>query len=441
MKVRSDLTPARNGGRAVQKFTYTVAREPIDALGFDVPARLTDKGNLAMEFAGKPVPWVVVDEDVGGGRKPSRIRVNLPSAQLGTFEIDARYLLPEEQLLPQASVALKVPLLAPAEGELVENELSLSPEPGLTVQHVDPVFARSGVASPATSGAPAVFTARSAPAEITVGVRWDEPKPPSDVVVERLWIQSIDVGPVRQERAVFRLSTAAAGLELRLPPGAAGVSAELDGKPWEAAEPSADGVQLVRLPPSVGLREYVLDLRYRLPRGDQLGAVALATPSLNHVRELRYVYRQVVLPTDACVLKASADYIPEFAWSWRDLFLVRRPLLMQADLETWSGARHDTPIPERANLYLYSSFGAVPTLELQTAERTTVVLASAGGILVYCLALLYLAPLRRPCVVLVVACAVRSRSVSCIPTSLRWLSKPRCSGWCCRSSPWCSIAT
>jgi hypothetical protein len=411
VKCRTQLSPARDGGSAVQKFEYTVAREPIDALSFDVPARLTDKGNLSLELAGKPVPWVVVEEDVGGGGKPSRIRVNLPAAQVGEFELEARYELPEEQLPPQASVALKLPLLAPAEGELVENRLSISPATGITVQHVDPVFAKSSTAVTAGGDAQAIYSARTAPAELTVGVRWDEPVPPKDVVVERLWIQSIDVGPVRQERAVFRLSTAAAALELRLPPGSAGLSAELDGQAWEIAEPAADGSQQVRLPPSTGEREYVLDLRYRTARGDVRGELALPTPTLAHLRELRYVYRQVVLPTDAYVLTASADYIPEFAWSWRDLFLVRRPLLQQADLETWSGARHDTPIPDRANQYLYSGFGAAPSLELKTAHRTTVVLAAAGGILLYCLALLYLAPLRRPALVLVVACAALTLGV------------------------------
>ena len=406
VKCRTELQPARDGGTARQQFTYVVAREPVDALSFDVPARLTDKGNLEIDFAGKPVPWVVVDEDVGDGRKPSRIRVNLPAAQLGTFEVSARYPLPEEPFVPQASVALKVPLLAPADGELIENELRLAGAPGLTVQHVDPAWTKRDAPPPAAGAAPVmVYSARTAPAETTLGVRWDDPTPPRDVVVERLWIQSIDIGPMRQERAVFRLTTAASTLELNLPAGSTVVAAELDGAPWAVPDAGADGLYVLRLSPATGLRDYVLDLRYRTPRSGNGGGTSLPTPTLGHLRELRYVYRQVVLPGDACLLHASDEYVPEFAWSWRDFFLVRRPLLAQADLETWSGARHDTPVPERANIYLYSGFGSAPTLELATAERTTVVLLAAGGVLLYCLALLYLAPLRRPALVLVVACA------------------------------------
>ena len=152
------------------------------------------------------------------------------------------------------------------------------------------------------------------------------------------------------------------------------------------------------------------------------------------------MYRQVVLPGDACLLSASDEYVPEFAWSWRDFFLVRRPLLAQADLETWSGARHDTPVPERANIYLYSGFGSAPTLELTTAERTTVVLLAAGGVLLYCLALLYLAPMSRPALVLVVACAALTLGSALIPMRRRSPCKPRCSAWCFRSRPCCSIA-
>ena len=60
-------------------------------------------------------------------------------------------------------------------------------------------------------------------------------------------------------------------------------------------------------------------------------------------------------------------------------------------------------VPERANIYLYSGFGDAPPIEITSVRRTTVVLSASGVVLVFCLGLLYLEPLRRPALMIVAA--------------------------------------
>jgi len=439
--VRSDarLVLTRQGGEVRQTFRYRVAREPLDAIEFDVPVRLTDKGRLVLKLGAEPISWVVVDEDAGNPQKAARIRMQLPAPRIDSFDVTATYPIPEEQAVSQASIALKVPLLAPVDGELEENVLRIADVAGLTVQHFDETWRKTG--SDAENADPSrELTLRSDTArpETVLGIRWDDPTPVNDAIVERLWIQTIVMGAVRQERAVFRFASAAPTIELRLPAGATGATASVNGTIADFAEPISQRTLVLRLPanaPTIDSEEqnqpvpnqttlkaagprgataaaaarqrrYVLDLRYRVTATDAGPAVAFDAPTIEHAAAIRSVYRQVALVADQYLIDASTDYVPEFSWNWDGIFLVRRAPLTQTDLENWVGARHETPLPERANVYLFSSFGAAPELEARTVRRTTIVLGASGFVLVYCLCLLYVAKLRHPALLILLAIGV-----------------------------------
>ncbi|MCE9607173.1 MAG: hypothetical protein K8U03_19990 [Planctomycetia bacterium] len=408
VRANSQLTLSREGGQARQTFTYIVTRERLDALEFDVPIRLTDKGRLELKLAGEPISWVVVEEDAGNPNKPARIRVHLPTARLGTFDITASYPIPEEQAVAQASVALRIPLLAPVDGELDENELRIVEVPGLTIQHFDETWRKAPDKQDTTTGARRELVLRSAAAgpETMLGVRWDDPAPTNDALVERLWIQTIMMGSVRQERAVFRFTSSAPTVELRLPAGATGATATVNGSIADFAEPISQRSLVLRLPANAREREFVLDLRYRVVATELGPWATFDPPTIEHVAAVRNVYRQVALVADQYLLDASDAYVPEYTWTWDGIFLVRRPPLSQADLENWCGARHETPLPERANVYLFSSFGAAPEFSATTVRRTVIVLGASGIVLVYCLCLLYFTWLRHPALLILLAIGV-----------------------------------
>lgn len=438
--VRSDarLVLSRQGGQVRQTFRYRVAREPLDAIEFDVPIRLTDKGRLELKLGNEPISWVVVDEDAAHPEKPSRIRMQLPAPRIDSFDVTATYQIPEEQPVSQASIALKVPLLAPVDGELEENVLRIADVPGLTVQHFDETWRKTGgEAEAADPHRELTLRSDTARPETMLGIRWDDPTPVNDAIVERLWIQTITMGAVRQERSVFRFASAAPTIELRLPAGATGATATVNGTIADFAEPISQRTLVLRLPanaPTIDTEEpnpvapaptatksstprtaaaaaakqrrYVLDLRYRVTATDAGPAVSFDAPTIEHAAAIRSVYRQVALVADQYLLDASNDYVPEFSWNWDGIFLVRRAPLSQADLENWVGARHETPLPERANVYLFSSFGAAPELEARTVRRTVIVLGASGFVLAYCLCLLYVAKLRHPALLILLAVGV-----------------------------------
>ena len=97
-----------------------------------------------LKLGSEPISWGVVDEDAAHPEKPSRIRMHLPSPRIDSFDVTATYQMPEEQAVSQASIALKVPLLAPVDGELEENVLRIADVVGLTVQHFDETWRKLG---------------------------------------------------------------------------------------------------------------------------------------------------------------------------------------------------------------------------------------------------------------------------------------------------------
>jgi hypothetical protein len=384
-----------DGGDVSQKFSFVVAREPIDGFDFEVPSELIETpGRLEMTIDGKPAQWVVVDEAPEGANHGSRIRVELPTAKLGPVEVAAAFALAKETPVADASAAVRVPLVVPADGSQNANEVRIEAAEGVAVQHVDEPW----VVDPQKTQTWRSTVGRS---EIVVGVRWETPEPVDDTIVERMWMQSVAGIHARQERAVFRLTTGLPSLRVLLPPGSSGASVLVNGV---RVEPDAErGPAALEFPlrlPKSDSRTFVVDVRYRAAGGEDSVVVA---PRLDRSPPVRHAFYQLTYAGDLCLWRYSAGFLPEFEWSWYGLALARRPLLSQSQLEDWVGATHESPIAERANVYLFSTFGEQTPLEVRLVKRTTLVLTASGCVLVFCWALLYLPALRRPLVLIPIA--------------------------------------
>ena len=118
------------------------------------------------------------------------------------------------------------------------------------------------------------------------------------------------------------------------------------------------------------------------------------------------MYWQLVLPTDEHLVANPAGFTGEFRWGWQGYFWGRQPLLDQAQLESWVGAAPRDPLPERANLYLFSTLGNVEQAEVHTAGRAWIVLWASGAALVAGLLLIYVPASRHPATLLVVGIAL-----------------------------------
>jgi hypothetical protein len=377
-------------GSVEQRFQYTVAREPLDAVEFDVPPQLTDGGRLELRLDADPLPWVVVDDSPEGSAKPARIRVHLPQARLGSFELTAGFSLPLTRPETPVSVPVTVPLLVPLDGETDENDIRLVTSDLVTLRHVDEAW--TPVEPNASAETNAVTHRATSPRhEILLGLQWEEAKPLHDLHVERTWIQTVWLGGDRLERVALRLSTAAANATLRLPRGATQLEVHLDGRRLEDVA-SQDDLLALHLP-HVSDDVHVIDLRYRVEA--EGGDASLVASTVEHASSYGQVYRQFVFAPDLWMWGAPAEWIAEYDWVRAGPFWTKQPRLSTAQLEDWIGTRHDSPLPERANVYLYSDFGATGSWTPRIVRRSTVVLIASALVLAAAIALIYLPSLRR----------------------------------------------
>lgn len=393
VRVRSKAEAELNAaGGVVQQLNYVVAREPIDALEFDVPARLAEDEKLQLRTGDDVLPWVVIDEGNEEARKPTRIRVNLPQARIGTFDLTASFPLPLERPALPASTAVTVPLLIPLDGELADNELRLTPDADVVVQHVDEAWSPTTTGEGSAKNRTTTYRAVAPCSEVAVGVRWEPSARARELYVDRTWIQSVWLGPTRWERAVFRFVTINPTVALRLPPQASSLVAFIDGKRAESADRTLRGGAVFDLAAN-GNGEHVIDVRYQVANGSPNEFPA---PTLAEATAYGQTYRQIVYPSDTVLWRSSPGYASEYDWRRRGAFWIRTPRLEQADLERWCGAAAEPLIPDEANTYLFSAVGEPPALELKTIRRSTLVFAASAAVLAAALALLYLPILRRP---------------------------------------------
>jgi hypothetical protein len=115
---------------------------------------------------------------------------------------------------------------------------------------------------------------------------------------------------------------------------------------------------------------------------------------------VRREYWQLVLPANEHLIGDPSGFSGESTWGWQGYFWGRQPVLDQTQLESWVGVAPRTPLPERANQYLFSTFGTVSQAELRTAGRTWIVLWASGIALLAGLLLIHIPAVRHPAVLL-----------------------------------------
>jgi hypothetical protein len=170
----------------------------------------------------------------------------------------------------------------------------------------------------------------------------------------------------------------------------------LDGQRVAVAPANAENIVVVRLAPASG-RQHILELRYQFDdRSNRLSTIEADLPRFNSNVWVRRMYWQLVLPQDQHLLSAAAELTPEFTWVWSGLFWTRQAPLDQAELEEWSSAARETPLPEKTNRYLFSVAGNPARITVRTAERGQIVLLASLGALIVGLLLIYVPAARRP---------------------------------------------
>jgi hypothetical protein len=405
--VGSEVLLAETAATVEQKFSYSIANEPVEQLTVSVPRELAMKRIQVRIDGGKPVSATVTPRDPVGDPAAATLsaKIVLPEPRIGDCELTLRYSVP---LAGDATKTIDLPLVMPQDGELLTNNLALVADKNSHVSPCKGDWVVSDRDSLDLDGQSRLsLTASKRANSVALDFRRAATSQPESTTVDRAWIQSWLTSSERQDRAVFRFTTARKEFEVVLPPDAAAAEAAvmLNGR---LVEPRTLADNRLSIPLRGGRAEqpFVVELRYhftaaRPPRG----AVRVEFPRLVPEAWIERLYWQVILPSSEHLIATPAGFNGEFTWQW-DGFWGRTPLLDQEQLEEWAKATPRDALPEHANVYLFSSLGKVEGAELQTAGRTWIVLCASGAALVAGLLLIYVPVSRHPATLLAIAMAL-----------------------------------
>jgi len=235
-------------------------------------------------------------------------------------------------------------------------------------------------------------------------------------VLRKMWIQTWLSGLVRHERAVFRFTSEADQLRVKLPggPRTGGVQAAVNGQTVEAVL-RPPYTALVPLPTPTRGREIVLELWYAIDEASAAGGWGrpqLYPPVLEAASAPQRLDWQVCLPGDEYLLIPPSAYASEMQWRGDKWPAWTQPARNQEQLEAWIGASRQDPLPHGVNEYLFSSLGSTPGLAFALAGRRLIVAFGAGAALLLGLGLLHVRALRRREALLAVAIALAAVAIA-----------------------------
>lgn len=412
-RVMSRVKLSGTAAKVDQTLSYTIANEPAEALVLEAPAELVQAEPIVVKLAGQPLKVERIDEDPSETGMGVRLRVRLPEPRLGECELTTSYEWPGDgsgELPSLATARVEIPLVMPGDRECSSNEAMVTTAAGLHAEPLGKLWVQVDEAKAAFRAAnertraeretTMRLTAAGACPQLTMAVRLDEEPLIGAFVVERALLTSRFSAHVRQDRGVYRFSTAARRIALRLPEGATGARYWLKtdaGPRREITREVSDrnGERIINLAPASW---YVLDLSYDVPRPSlHSGRQAIELPRLVGQVSLRRGYWQVTLPPDEFLLAGPADWTPEFVWQRRFLAWFRRPLVESLDLNRWVGAPGDDVSELSAgDRYLFSTIEPRVAFDVWTMRRSLLVLTASGLVLALGLVWLYWPAARRP---------------------------------------------
>ncbi len=405
-----------------QRFDYRIRYEPLDRITLDVPQSLLDDPTLQFTVAGETVE----PREVGEPPSIDRRTIELPlKPTTGPVRVEVHSRRPMPVPASSSSSALDIPLVAPQGARITRNEATVEGESGVHIeQREGPWSVLDSPPHPSAGAQTSLrFTAAEATPEIRLAVGLDPQHASRTTVVDRAWIQTWVTDSVRQDRAVYDLTSDDEQIHLSLPEGISGDEIEviLDGHSILPIVRTANSLN-IPLGSDPSRHEHLLQLRYQFDSTlSKSGWLSCGVPGFDRAVRIQRTYWQLILPADVMLVAGAGNLTPEFDWEWTHggLGFERIPFKEQRQLEQWVGlgAGHSksadsaaTPrsasedVPQRTNRYLFSTVGATVDFEVAIARRWLVVLLASFACLLVALAVLYVPALRRPRVLVAGGC-------------------------------------
>ena len=420
--------------RVDQVLIYQVNYEPVSQVAIEIPQLQGSQGDFQvwlLDDLEKPVPeteqatgnrqllsWKL-EETIGSEESPDTvagqsrnvISVALPKQQIGSFRLALRYPYDLGALENEKSRLVQVPLVVTRQVDGVTFEGHFLEVSSTTDLDVEPV-GETWLGSPRLVDTENQFvrlevsTANRAH-HLPMSVLLRKRSPQSLIVVQQAWLQTYLTASGQRHRAVFRLTTNEARVQLSFPrstslkPG--DIQAAINHQPVlleEIAVSAAGDLSLTLGQPS-GQKDYVLELWYwSHGQYSGIGQLAVKMPRIKNVRRMERFFWQLITPSNEHLVDVPAVMTAEQEWTWKKGSWGRQPNLSQQDLEQWIGATVQDPVPASSNRYLYTSIGPVVDLEVRMLGRATILMVSSGATLLIGLLLIYLPGFRHPVLLL-----------------------------------------
>ncbi len=408
--------------RATQDAAYRVQYQPLEELTFELPDGWSIAGDqfeiVPATPGSEPIVVAAVTEPASHGR-PTRIaRATLAQPRLGQFHVRATYEITESAWLlsvEEHSMALPRPVGARITGHRVEVSAASNMSVSLDAVANSTWLPLGG----SNRKSRLVVLSGGPPSDLPLVVEPIARDRPQAATVERVWLQTWQVGDTIQDRAAIKFRTTGADVTVELPPLSTTRDVEVlfDGE-LASTSTRQDGRLIVELSKSrsaseVAASSHTLELRYRRPA--PVGLVtrhALTPPQLVGGSTLSEVYWQVVLPGDRHIIQTPDQLLPLDPRQWLEAFSGRRASKSQAELEAWVGATNQLGPSSAQSSFLFSGLAPVASIELLTAPRWLIVLVASGVILAVVSLWMYVPVVRRGWIAILFAVLVAGLAIA-----------------------------
>jgi len=422
----------QTGDPVRQTLDYTVEYESVTRLILAVPVELDNQADLRVLFESRELKWNdATGNDLidGTGRDASQNPVvlkllRLPDACIGSFQLTLDFKLKnqirddlgKEQRL--RTFPVRIPVVLRHDGQLIRETVHIRYPRGLQVNHTEDETGWKKMEPPGASLPPSqsesVYQTEQADSLLLLGVILKNAEL-FGTTIENGWIRHWLQDSGRTDCACYRVSTDRSHLTMILPDlvRTDNISVKVDGRnvtaerngqnarelripfppPSPGTTPSA-AMPPLDLPDNESLR--TLEIRYEVPMNTSLNRLTLDMPTFPPEVVVRPVYCQVILPNTRHLLSCNAEWMPLFRWRFGGGFLSRKSEWTQQELENRVGTSRTEPISPTLNTYLFIAFHPESKVQLNLADRSTLVLVSSGLILLFGLILIYFPRLRYP---------------------------------------------
>lgn len=191
--------------------------------------------------------------------------------------------------------------------------------------------------------------------------------------IDRAWLQTAFNTAQRRDRMVFGVSTRESRLSLKLPASLLSNVYDIlvDGQRVEYSIDKEQTTVFVDLPKAdiETEREYCLELWSEAGRSVAGVPVDVEIPKINGALGPQQFYWELVVPSSEHLVIAPSNLSPEWRWTWYGLGWHRVSDLTQDQLEKWTGASAQSPLPPSVNRYVMSGFGDQPSLRFTALPK------------------------------------------------------------------------